>query len=85
MMQMKLLMNSLSHFVQGYKVNLETSMRESDFIFDSVQLMNYKFHKVNFRRDGTYIYSPDWIKKEKAIINPKNEDGKCFQYLVMVA
>ena len=85
MMQMKLLMNSLSHFVQGYKGNLETSMRESDFIFYSVQLMNYKFHKVNFRRDGTYIYSPDWIKKEKATINPKNEDDKCFQYVVMVA
>ena len=33
--------------------NLEKSMRESDYIFDSVQLMCYKCHKVNFRRGGS--------------------------------
>ena len=54
-----------------YQGNLETSMRGSDFIFDSVQLMYYKCHKVNFRRGGSYIDSPDWIKKKKATINPK--------------
>ena len=32
----------------SYEVNLETSMRRSGFIFDSVQLMYYKFHKINF-------------------------------------
>ena len=30
-----------------YQGNLETSMRGSDFTFDSVQLMYYKCHKVN--------------------------------------
>ena len=35
-----------------YQDNLETSMRESDFIFDSVQLMYYKCHKVNFKRSS---------------------------------
>ena len=30
-----------------YQGHLETSMRGSDFIFDSVQLMYYKCHKVN--------------------------------------
>ena len=29
---------------------------------------------------GSYINSPDWIKKEKVTINPKNADDKCFQY-----
>ena len=34
--------------------NLETSMRGIDFwIFDSVQLMYYKCHKVNFKRGGS--------------------------------
>ena len=32
-----------------------------------------------------YIYSPDWIKKKEVIINPKNTDDKCFQYVVTVA
>ena len=38
-----------------YQVNLETSMRRSGSILDSVQLMDYKCHKVNFKRDGSYI------------------------------
>ena len=29
--------------------------------------------------------SPEWIKKKKATINPKNEDDKCFQYALMAA
>ena len=68
-----------------YQGNLETSMRESDFIFDSVQFMYYKCHKVNFKRGGSYIDSPDWIKKKKATINPKNTDKKCFQFAATFA
>ena len=58
-----------------YQGNLETSMRGSYFILDSVQLMYYKCHKVNFRYGGSYIDFPDTIKKE-ATINPKVEDDK---------
>ena len=32
-----------------YLGNLETSMRESDFSFDLVQLMRYKCHEVSFK------------------------------------
>ena len=60
-----------------YLRKLETSMRAKDFIFDSVQLIYYKCHKVKFKRGGSYIDSPDWIKKIKATINPKNTDDKC--------
>ena len=65
-MQMKLLMNFLSHVFQDAK--------GSDFIFDSVQLIYCKYHKVNFRRGVLYIDSSDRIKKEKAKINSKTED-----------
>ena len=65
--------------------NLEISMRGSDIIFDSVQLMYYKCHKVNFSRGGSYIDSPDWIKKKKATINSENTDDKCFQYAATIA
>ena len=41
--------------------------------------------KVNFKRGGSYIDSPDWIKNKKATINPKNEDDKCFQCAATVA
>ena len=65
--------------------NLETSMGGSKLFFDSVQLMYYKFDKVNFRPDGSYIDSPGWIKNKKATIDPTNTDDKCFQYVVLIA
>ena len=68
-----------------YQDNLETSMRGNDFIFDSVQLLQYKCHRINFRCRGSYIDSPDSIKKKKATINPKNKDDKYFQYATTVA
>ena len=58
----EILFNSLS---SKYQDGLETSMKGSDFIFDSVQLMYYKCHKANFKRGGSYIDSPDLIKKKK--------------------
>ena len=42
-----------------YHIRLETSMRRSDFIFDCVHLLYYKCHKINFKRGGSYIDSPD--------------------------
>ena len=68
-----------------YQIGLETSMRGSDFIFDSIQVLYYKCHKINFKRGGSYIDSPGWIEKKKATINPKDEDDKCFQYATTVA
>ena len=41
-------------------------MKGSDFIFNSVQLMYYKCDKVSFIHGGSYIDSPDWIKKKKS-------------------
>ena len=48
-----------------YQIGLETPIRVSNFIFDSVQLLHYKCHKINFKRGGSYTDSPDWIKKKK--------------------
>ena len=42
-------------------------MRGSDFILDSVQMMYYKCHKVNFKWGGLHIDSQDWIKKKKNV------------------
>ena len=62
------------------QIGLETSMKGSDFILDCVHLLYYKHHKVNFKCGGSYIDSPDWIKKKKATINPIDKNGsKCFQ------
>ena len=35
-----------------YQIELDTSVRGSDFILDSVQLLHYKCHKINVKCDG---------------------------------
>ena len=57
----------------------------SSSIFDCVNLLYYKYHKISFKHGGSYIDSPDWIKKKKATICPKNDDDKCFQYAAIIA
>ena len=42
--------------------------------------MDYKLHRVRFRRDGSYIKSPEWLPNKRATINPKNEnDDECLR------
>ena len=48
-----------------YQIRLETLMRVSDFIFDCVNLLYSKCHKINFKRGGSYIDCCDWIKNKK--------------------
>ena len=31
------------------------------------------------------MHFPQWLKNEKATINPKNNEDKCFQYAVIAA
>ena len=60
-------------------------MRGSEFVFDSVDLLYYKLHKISLNRGGSYIGSPEWLKNKKATINPKDKDKKCFPYDLTVA
>ena len=63
-----------------YQNNLQL-MKGSDFVFDYVQLLYYKCHKINFNRGGSYIDSPYWIKNKKATINPTNKKDNIFNML----
>ena len=56
-------------------------MKVSDFNFESVDLMDYKLHKVSSKRGGSYIKYPEWLLNKTATINPKNEkDDNFFHY-----
>ena len=72
-------------FLQKYQEGLAESMRESEFAYDSVDTLYYNLNKVSLGRGGSYIDSPKWLKNKKATINPKNKDGKGFQYTLTVA
>ena len=47
--------------------------------------MYYDLNEISLSRGGSYIDSPEWLKNQKATINPKNGDDKCFQYALTVA
>ena len=72
-------------FLQKYQENLQNKMRGSDFEFDGVNLLYYNFNKISLNRGGSYIEPAKWIKDKKSIIDPKNNDHKCFQYAVTLA
>ena len=73
-------------FLRRYQEGLETKMRGSEFIFESVDLLYYSLHKISLNRGGSYIVSPDCIKNKKATINPKNnKDNECFKYTITAA
>ena len=73
-------------FLRRYQEGLETKMKGSEFIFESVDLLYYSLHKISLNRGGSYIVSPDCIKNKKATINPKNnKDNECFKYTITAA
>ena len=85
MKQMKLLKNFLNLFFKNINEGSEEKLRGKEFVFDNVDLLNHDLHKIRLNRDGSYIESPEWLRNKKATINPKNYDGKCFQYALTFA
>ena len=71
--------------LQKYEENLQNKMRQSDFEFDGVNFLYYDFNKISLNRGGSYTDSPQWLKNKKSTINPKNNDDKCFQYVINLA
>ena len=83
--QIILLENFLSLFLDNYQKELKI-ISASQFNFESVELMDYKFHKVRLKKGGSYIKSPEWLLYKRATINSKNEKvDKCFQYVLTLA
>ena len=72
-------------FLHNYQEELKIISR-SEFIFESVELMDYKLHRVRLRRGGSYIKSPEWLANKRATINPKNEnDDECLRWSTISA
>ena len=72
-------------FLNNYQKEKTILRKGSDFIFESVDLLSYSFHKISLKRGKSYIKSPEWVINKRATINPKNKDNKCFQYSITVA
>ena len=50
---------ALFGFLKNIYLNDLESMKGSKFVFDYVQLLYYKCHKINLSRDQSYRDSPD--------------------------
>ena len=81
----KIIREIFESLLQRYQEGLEELMRGSEFVFDSIDLLCYKLHKIILNRGASYRDSPEWLKNKKATISLKNNDDNCFQYALTVA
>ena len=75
----------INSFLNNYQQEELILRNGSNFVFESVGLLSYHIHKTSLKRGNSYIKSPEWVANKKAIINPKNVDGRCFEYSLVVA
>ena len=54
-------------------------MKDSNFVFESLDLLYYSLHKTKLKRGKSYIKSPKWLRNKGATVNPKTIDNKCFR------
>ena len=59
-------------------------MRDSKFVFGSVDLLYYSLHKTNLKRaESSYIESYELIRNKRTTINVKSyNDNNCYQYSI---
>ena len=57
-------------FLHNYQQELKI-IKGSDFVFESVDLLDYKLHRVRLNRGGSYINSPKWLENKKSNNKPK--------------
>ena len=67
----KIIEDLFDSFLQRYQKDLEESVKGSGFVFDNVDSLYYKLHKISVNIGGSYIDSPKWLKNKKAAIKPK--------------
>ena len=69
-------------FLHNYQKEEQIMRVGSNFIFESVEPLEYHLHKISLKREK----SPEWLKNKKATINPQNKhDNNCFQYAITAA
>ena len=71
-------------FLHNYQQKLKI-IKGSDFIFESVDLLDYKLQRTRLNRGGSYIKSPKWLENKKATINPKNDGDEYLRWSIISA
>ena len=72
-------------FLYNYQKEFK-NIKGSDFVFESVDLLGYKIHRVRLKRGGSYIKSPKWLLHKRAAINPNIEnDDESLRWSIISA
>ena len=69
-------------FLQKYQEELAESIRGTEFICDSVDLLRYHLKK-SLKISGLHIDSSKLIKNKRVTINPKSKDNRCFKHSIV--
>ena len=65
-------------FLRNYQKELKIN-KGSNFVFESVDLMDYILHRLRLRRGGSYVKSLQSLANKKVTVNPKNKnDNECL-------
>ena len=72
----KVIKNVFDWVKNGYQNDLEL-MKSSEFVFDYIVLLYYKWHRIKPNRGGSYIHSSDSIKKA-TLSHINKKDNKFF-------
>ena len=60
------------------------ALKDSNLIFDGIDLTLVQFIKIKLKRGGSYISTSKWISVKKGTINPKNtKDDCCSAYSII--
>ena len=51
--------------LKRFQEAIKTSVKESEFTYESVGLLYYHFHRIDIRRAESYIIYPYWIVSKK--------------------
>ena len=51
--------------LQRYQEGLEESLRGSEIVFNSIDLLEYKINKTSLKRGGSHVDSPKWLQNKK--------------------
>ena len=72
--------------IDNMKFQIENpALLNSRFVFDEFLHLDVNFHQLNLTRGSSYLPLPDWLVRNKAIVNPHNNDEECFKWAVITA
>ena len=76
----KLLDDLTTSLIQNREDNMARLEGASNHKLEFINNIYVKFHVINRPTVRRFIPAPKKLADEKAIINPKNDDDKCFSY-----